>query len=300
MDRQIRWRVQKSKAARAVMIALLVFCNLLLLAMIAGLFARSMPILRSEPLRELLLGTSWRPLKGEFGLLPFLIGTLSVTAVANLVAVPPCLLCAIWLSEYAGRRTRELVKPFVDLLAGIPSVVYGVWGVLVVVPLVRDHLAPACGVFSSGYSILSAGLVLAVMVFPTIISVSLEVFETVPAETREASLALGATRWQTVKHVVLRKAAAGVLAAVVLGVSRAFGETMAVLMVAGNVAKIPGSVLDPAYPLPALIANNYGEMLSIPLYDSAILLSSLLLLVLVITFNLASRLILIRVERRAR
>jgi len=300
MDRQIRWRVRKSKAARAVMIALLAFCNLLLLAMIAGLFARSLPILRSEPLGELLLSTSWRPLRGEFGLLPFLLGTLWTTAVAILVAAPPCLLTAIWLSEYARARTRALVKPFIDLLAGIPSVVYGVWGVLVVVPLVRDQVAPALGVFSSGYSILAAGLVLAVMIVPTLISVSLEVFETVPAEAREASLALGATRWQTVKHVVLRKAAAGVLAAIVLGVSRAFGETMAVLMVAGNVVAIPRSVLDPAYPLPALIANNYGEMLSIPLYDSAILLSSLLLMLLVIAFNLTSRLILIRVERRAR
>jgi phosphate transport system permease protein len=300
MDPGIRWRVRKSKAARAVMIALLCFCNLLLVAMIGGLFWRSLPILRSEPLSELLLSTSWAPLKGEFGLLPFLLGTLWVTGVANLVAVPPCLLTAIYLSEYARARTRELVKPFIDLLAGIPSVVYGVWGVLVVVPLVRDHIAPACGTFSSGYSTLAAGLVLAVMVFPTLIGVSLEVFETVPHEAREASLALGATRWQTVKFVVLRKAAAGVLAAVVLGVSRAFGETMAVLMVAGNVARIPHSVLDPAYPLPALIANNYGEMLSIPLYDAAILLSSLLLLLLVFAFNLASRLILIRVERRAR
>ncbi|MFH1464384.1 MAG: phosphate ABC transporter permease subunit PstC [Pseudomonadota bacterium] len=300
MDPGIRRRVRKSKAARAVMIALLCFCNLLLVVMIAGLFLRSLPILKSEPLSELLFSTSWRPLKGEFGLLPFLMGTLWVTAVANAVAVPPCLLTAIYLSEYARQRTRELIKPFIDLLAGIPSVVYGVWGVLVVVPLVRDHVAPRFDTFSSGYSTLAAGLVLAVMVFPTLIGVSLEVFETVPYEAREASLALGATRWQTVKFVVLRKAAAGVLAAVVLGVSRAFGETMAVLMVAGNVARIPHSVLDPSYPLPALIANNYGEMLSIPLYDAAILLSSLLLLLLVFAFNLASRVILIQVERRAR
>ena len=125
------------------------------------------------------------------------------------------------------------------------------------------------------------------MIFPVIIHVSLEIFRAVPSEVREASLALGATRWQTVKHVVLRKALPGVVAAVVLGFSRAFGETMAVLMVVGNVPKIPDSVLDPAYPLPALIANNYGEMLSIPLYDSALMLAALILLLVVLVFNIA-------------
>ena len=125
---------------------------------------------------------------------------------------------------------------------------------------------------------------------------SLEILRAVPHEVREASLALGATRWQTIKHVVMRKALPGVAAAIVLGISRAFGETMAVLMVVGNVPKIPGSVLDPAYPLPALIANNYGEMLSIPLYDSALMLAALILLLVIVIFNVLSRMILIRVE----
>jgi phosphate transport system permease protein len=115
---------------------------------------------------------------------------------------------------------------------------------------------------------------------------------------REASLALGATNWQTVKHVVVRRAFPGIIAAVVLGVSRALGETMAVLMVAGNVARVPHSVFDPAYPLPALIANNYGEMLSIPLYDSALLFSALVLLLVVVFFNVLSRMVLVQVEKR--
>ncbi|UCF16669.1 MAG: ABC transporter permease subunit, partial [Phycisphaerales bacterium] len=151
--------------------------------------------------------------------------------------------------------------------------------------------------FSTGYSVLAGGIVLAIMVFPIIIHVSLEVFRSVPLEIREASLSLGATRWQTIKHVVIRKAMPGVIAAIVLGLSRAFGETMAVLMVAGNVAKSPSSVLDPAYPLPALIANNYGEMLSVPLYDSALLLACLVLLLVVVAFNVIARVVLIRVER---
>jgi len=171
---------------------------------------------------------------------------------------------------------------------------------LVVVPFIKDVVAPFAGVFSTGYSILAGGIVLAIMIFPVIIHVSLEIFRAVPQEVREASLAVGATRWQTIKHVVMRKALPGVAAAVVLGISRAFGETMAVLMVVGNVAKIPHSVLDPAYPLPALIANNYGEMLSIPLYDSALMLAALILLLVVLVFNAISKLILIRVERSIR
>mgnify|MGYP001614654010 CR=1 FL=1 len=196
-----------------------------------------------------------------------------------------------------GSRTRNILNPLIDLLAGIPSVIYGVWGVLLIVPFVKT-LAPAFHTYSSGYTVLAAGIVLAVMIFPVIISVSVEVFNSVPCGLREASLSLGATKWQTVKRVVLRRALPGIIAANVLGLSRAFGETMAVLMVAGNVAKVPRSVLDPAYPLPALIANNYGEMMSIPLYDSALLLAALILFVVVLVFSVVSRLVLMRVERR--
>jgi phosphate transport system permease protein len=156
------------------------------------------------------------------------------------------------------------------------------------------------GSFSSGYSVLAAGIVLAIMIFPLIINVTVEVFASVPREIRDASLALGATKWQTIKYAVVRRAFPGIVAAVLLGLSRAFGETMAVLMVAGNVARVPHSVLDPSYPLAALIANNYGEMLSVPLYDSALLLASLILLVVVLLFNVGARLVLVRVTRSMR
>ena len=135
---------------------------------------------------------------------------------------------------------------------------------------------------------------LAVMVLPVIISVSEEVIRSVPRGIREASLSLGATRWQTTKHVVLRRARPGILAAIILGFSRAFGETMAVLMVVGNVVQIPKSIFDAAYPLTALIANNYGEMMSVPLYDSALMSAALILLLMVLIFNLLSRLVLVR------
>ena len=294
-----RRRVKDILASKTMLVLTVVTAAIILL-MIAGLYLKSRPILANQPLGQLLFSSRWHPSRGEFGFLAFIMGTLWVTGVAVLIAVPLCLLTAIYLSEYAHSRVREWVKPLIDILAGIPSVVYGVWGILVIVPLIKDYVAPFFGSFSTGYSILSGGIVLAIMIFPIIIHVALEILRAVPQEVREASLALGATRWQTIKHVVMRKALPGVAAAIVLGISRAFGETMAVLMVVGNVPKIPGSVLDPAYPLPALIANNYGEMLSIPLYDSALLLASLVLLLVILIFNVLSRMILVRVERSIR
>ncbi len=293
-------RLLKDKLASKFMLFLTILSGMIVFLMAFGLYQRSRSILSLKPLRELLFSTSWHPLRGEFGFFPFIMGTLWVTGVAVAIAIPLSIMTAIYLSEYAHRIVREWTKPLIDLLAGIPSVVYGVWGVLVIVPLIKDfivpHLPESTG--SSGYSVLAGGIVLAIMVFPIIIHVSLEVFRSVPYEVREASLALGATKWQTIKHVVIRKALPGIIAALILGLSRAFGETMAVLMVVGNVARIPSSVFDPAYPLTALIANNYGEMLSVPLYDSALLFASLILLLVVLFFNIAARLVLIRVERR--
>ncbi|UCF61096.1 MAG: phosphate ABC transporter permease subunit PstC [Anaerolineaceae bacterium] len=270
-----------------------------------ALLFRAQPILTAKSLRELLLGTNWHPLKQAFGFYPFIMGTLWVTLTSMVIAVPPSLMTAIYLAEYAPKRIRALAKPLIDLLAGIPSVVYGVWGVLTVVPFIRNHVAPTLERWSSfiplfrsdnttGYSVLAGGLVLAVMVFPIIIAVAEEVIHAVPQDLREASLALGATRWQTIKFVTLRKAFAGVMAAIALAFSRAFGETMAVMMVVGNVPQAPSSFLDSAYPLTALIANNYGEMMSIPLYDAALLGAALLLMLVVLIFNITSRLVLVR------
>jgi phosphate transport system permease protein len=291
------WRLLKDKIAGKMMLSLTIFSGLILVFMILGLYQRSRPILAVKSLGHLLFSSSWHPMRGEFGFFPFIVGSLWVTLAAVVIAVPLCLLTAIYLSEYAPRRMRDVARPLVDLLAGIPSVVFGVWGVLIIVPFIKDYIAPLTGNFSSGYSVLAAGIVLAIMIFPLIINLSLEVFASVPREMREASLALGATRWQTIKYAVVRKAFPGIVAAVLLGLSRAFGETMAVLMVAGNVARVPHSVLDPSYPLAALIANNYGEMLSVPMYDSALLLASLILLVVVLLFNVGAQLVLVKVTR---
>ncbi len=288
----------KDNVSSKLMLIATVFACLLLFFMALGLFIKAGPILAVVPISDLLLSTGWSPQAGKFGFYPFIMGTLWVTGLATVIAVPISLLSSIYLSEYAGSRLREAVLPIIDLLAGIPSVVFGLWGVLAVVPFIKNTLAPAIGVETiGGYSVLAGGIVLSIMVFPIIISVTGEVLRSVSLDLREVSMSLGATKWQTIKHVVLRKASPGIFAAIVLGFSRAFGETMAVLMVVGNVAKVPSSLFDPAYPLTALIANTFGEMMSIDLYDSAIMLAALILLIVVMIFNVLARLVLVRIER---
>ena len=273
------------------------FANSIVLLIAFGLFVKSRPILAQKSIFHLLLSSSWHPLKGDFGFYPFIIGTLEVTTIGMILSVPVCLLSAIYLSEYVRSRWRDLAHLVIGIMAAIPSVVYGLWGVIVVVPFVRA-LGDLLDIPTTGYSLLAGGIILAIMVSPIIISVSMEVLRTVSIQARETALALGATRWQAIKHVILRSAFHGIFSAIVLGFARAFGETIAVLMIVGNVPRVPKSIFDPAYPLPALLANNYGEMMSIPLYNSALLLSALILLLVVGGFNLTAHLTLLRFERR--
>ena len=275
----------KDELTRRVMFLLCLGVLSLALFMALRLYDKARPVLEAQPLLSILFSSDWHPTKGEFGLAPFILGTFWVVAIAMAIAIPIGILTAIYLAEYAHVRVRESIRPLVDLLAGISPVIYGVWGVVAIVP-------------HTGFSALSGGIVLAVMVFPVLVSVVQEVLQTVPREIREASLALGATHWETVKHVVLRKSKPGLIAAIILAVSRASGETMAVLMVAGcALHSFPKSVFDPVYPLPALIANTYGEMMSIPLYDSAILLAAFILFLGTTFFNMIGWGILLRLER---
>jgi phosphate transport system permease protein len=287
-------RQRKEFFARMMMRFSIVFVHALAFAILIGLLLKSKPILSRISLSELLFSSSWHPMKGEFGLFPFIISTLEVTVMAMLISIPVCLLSALYLSEYARRRFRESARLIIDILAGIPSVVYGLCGVLVIVPFVKI-LGETMGKQTTGYSLLAGGMILAVMVTPFVISISLEVLRMIPDQVRESTLALGATKLETVKYVVLKKAQRGLLAAVVLGFARAFGETMAVLMVVGNVAEVPISIFDPAYPLPALIANNYGEVMSIPLYDSALMSAALILFLVVAGFSLMAHFTLLRI-----
>ncbi len=308
--RNIFGRRESDRLASRLFLLLSTIPMILIIVILAALIVRSWPIIETRSLWDLLTGQVWKPAQGLFGFFPFIIGTVWVTVVAMILAVPPCLLVAIYLVEYAHTPTKTIMKPLLDLLASIPSVVYGVWGLVAIVPWVQSTLAPFLSrwlgfmpLFRSnnptGFSIVSGSIVLAVMVAPFIIAVTYEVMHTVPDGLRHASLAMGATRWQTVRYAVLPQTMPGIVAGVVLGASRALGETMAVLMVVGNVAKVPTSIFDPAYPLPALIANNYGEMLSIPMYDAALLGAALVLLLMVLIFNIASTLVLRHILRRS-
>ena len=288
------YRIFKDKMAGGVMAALTLAAILLVVVMAVELCVKSAPILCHYSLWTLLTESQWKPMKGEFGFLPFLSGTFWCTVVAIVLALPVSLFMAVYLTEYARPRLRAYAYPLLDILAGLPSVIYGVWGSLLIVPWISHTIAPLAGRQSSGYTVLAGGIVLGVMILPLLISLFMELFANVGNDLREASTALGATRWQTVKHVVLRQSAPGMMAAIVLALSRTMGETIAVLMVCGNLVIVPSSLLDACYPIPALIANNYGEMLSVPMYESALMLAAFLLFILVVLMNIGSRIILKR------
>ena len=272
------------------------FLILLPLIIATGLIVKSLPLLNGGNLAEMLSTTTWSPQQGHFGFLAFIMGTVWVTLLSFVLSAPVCLLAAIYLTEYSPKWLTQIMYFVIDVLAGIPSVVYGVWGVLIVVPFLANEVAPFFGMSTTGYCLLSGAIVLAIMAIPYMLNMLMEVLRSVPIELKEASLSLGATYWETVKLVVLRKGLTGIIAALSLGISKALGETIAVLMVVGNVAKVPTSIFDAAYPLPALIANNYGDMMSVPLYDSALMFAALLLFVIILLFNSITNLLLHRVK----
>lgn len=278
------------------MVVCLSFFLLLPLSIATGLIIKSSGLLKGNSIIDLISSSDWSPMDGKFGFLPFIVSSLWVTITAIIIAIPLCLLAAIYLSQFAPKWVLKFMHPVVDILAGIPSVVYGVWATLVLVPLVRDDLAPFFNADSVGYCILTGALVLAVMSIPYILNLLLEVFRQIPMELGEAALALGSTKWETIKKVYLRKGATGILSAYGLGFSKALGETLAVMMVIGNVVQIPHSVFEAGYPLPALVANNYGEMMSIPTYDSALMFGSLLLFGVIIIINVFFRYIIYKSE----
>jgi phosphate transport system permease protein len=216
-----------------------------------------------------LRGTDWNPVEDSFGALPFIYGTLVTSAVAIAVAMPIAIGLALFLTEMAPARVRKVVSFLVEILAGIPSVVYGLWGLMVLVPILREIIEPALGrvfgflpLFSGppmGLGYLAAGLLLAIMILPTIASVTIEVLRTMPGSLREGALALGATRWEAIQIAVLPYARRGILGAVILGLARALGETMAVTMVIGNSPEIHASLFAAGYSLPSVVANEFAE-----------------------------------------
>lgn len=224
-----------------------------ILALIAlFIFKEGVPIMVRSGIGHFLFGMDWSPLEGQFGIFPFIVGSLCVTTGALILGVPLGVACAVYLAQFAPRRWVSVLKPAIELLAGIPSVVYGFLGVMWLAPLIRTHLG------GPGLSILAASCVLAIMILPTIVGVSIDSIQSVPKSYREGSLALGATEWQTAWRVTLPAARSGILAGVILGMGRAVGETMAVIMISGNATQIPHSILNSVRTLTANIAIEMG------------------------------------------
>ncbi|MDH4197037.1 MAG: phosphate ABC transporter permease subunit PstC, partial [Candidatus Aminicenantes bacterium] len=199
-----------------------------------------------------LAGQDWYPSEKSFGLLPMIIGSLFVTAGALVIGVPFGLACAVFLTEFSSKRLRSIIKPIIELLAGIPSVVYGFMGVIILVPFIRETFG------GPGFSVLAASIILGIMILPTVISISIDSLQAVPPAYRDGSLALGATRWQTVRMVLFPAARSGIIASIILGMGRAVGETMATIMIAGNAVETPRSLLAPVRTLTSNIALEMG------------------------------------------
>lgn len=242
MFRFNEWVIEKLLIVAAmvsvVVIALIIFI----------VFRTGLPLIVDEGVLNFLFGMDWRPRAHIFGIFPMVIGSFLVALLAMLISVPLGILTATFLAEVAPDRMRKLLRPVIELLHGIPSVVYGFVGLMLLVPFIRTHLGPP------GFSMLAGAVILAIMALPTVITISEDAIKAVPRSYCEASFSLGATHWQTIRHVILPVARSGILAGVVLGSGRAIGETMAAIMVLGNIPAIPDSVLRPIRTLTANIA----------------------------------------------
>src|SRR5881409_3252804 len=245
--------------------------------------------------------STWDPVAERFGALPFIFGTLVSSLIALLIAVPLSVATAVYLTELAPQRLRPVLKLFIELLAAVPSVILGLWGIFVMVPWLREHLFPALrsafgflplfGGPIYGVSVLAGGIIIAIMIVPIITSVSREILRSVPGLQREAAYALGATRWEVTRIAVLSYAKSGLFGAAVLGLGRALGETMAVTMVIGNRPEIAASLFAPGYTLASVIANEFAEATS-DLYIQALFEIGLVLLGLTVAVNIVAQLLL--------
>ncbi|WP_165056656.1 MULTISPECIES: phosphate ABC transporter permease subunit PstC [unclassified Adlercreutzia] len=280
----------KEGFARALFVGAAAVSVLAVALICVFLFANGLPAMAQIGIPEFLLGTTWRPANDLYGIFPMIIGSIYVTAGAMLVGVPAGFLCAVFLSRFASGRVAATLKPGVELLAGIPSVVYGFFGLVVIVPLIRDYLP------GRGLSLLAAALLLGIMILPTIITVAQSALDAVPQKYYEGALALGADHEHSVFRVVVPAAASGIMAAIVLGVGRAIGETMAVIMVAGNQAVIPGSIFDGVRTMTANIVLEMGY--AADLHRGALIATGVVLFVFILLITMLFNVIKKRGEAR--
>jgi phosphate transport system permease protein len=247
------------------------------------IFSEGLPIIIKTGVGNFIFGAHWAPTKGHYGILAMILSSIYVTLGAMICGVPLALACAIILAEFAPPYLTRFLKPTIELLAGIPSVVYGFLGVVLLVPIIRDYLG------GPGLSLLAAALILGIMILPTVISISIDAINAVPNIYREGSIALGATRWQTVRKLVLPAARSGIITAIILGMGRAIGETMAVIMVAGNALKIPTSILDPVRTLTSNIALELGYASGA--HREALFATGIVLFIIIMILNTTATLI---------
>jgi phosphate ABC transporter permease protein PstC len=247
------------------------------------IFLEGLPLIFQTGLKDFIFSSHWAPTKGHFGIGAMIVSSLLVTIGAMVLGVPLGLACAIVLAEFSSARLRAFLKPTLELLAGIPSVVYGFLGVIWLVPLIRNYLG------GPGLSLLAAAVILGIMILPTIVSISIDALTAVPDIYRDGSIALGATEWQTVRRVVLPAASSGIITAVILGMGRAVGETMAVIMVAGNAIKLPASILDPVRTLTSNIALELGYAAG--RHREALFATGIVLFIIIMILNLSATLI---------
>lgn len=287
----------KDKLANRVLIAISALSGFLVVIIAIVMLYQGRIFLSSESILDTIFGSTWSFAEGIYGLKPYIAGSLLVTGIALLIGAIPSIFCAIYLSEYAPERLRRIIKPFVDLLASIPSVIYGLWGLIYVVPLVRNDIAPLFGAQSPGQSLMSGGFVLGIMISPIIVSITDEVLQSVPDAYTKASLALGSTKWQSIKNNIKKVALPGIVGGIILGFGRAIGETIAMSMISGSTGTTPGSVFDPFATLTTLINNKLGYSAHDPKSVAALSVAGLILLIIVLITNLFGRFIVSRATR---
>ena len=257
----------------------------ILALIVVFLFIEGLPIFREVSVYDFLFGRYWYPTDEppEFGLFPLIVASLAVTAVASIISIPLGVLTALYLAEVASARVREWVKPMVELLEALPTVVIGFFGMVVVAPFLQKIFD-----MPTGLNLFNASLMLAFMSVPTICSISEDAIFSVPTELKEASLALGATHWETIVRVIIPASISGISTAIILGMSRAIGETMVVLMVAGGAALVPTSIFDPVRPMPASIAAEMGEAPFHSDHYYALFATGIVLFVFTLFFNIVA------------
>jgi len=256
-----------------------IFSIIIIFLIISFILIEGIPIFEKYGFFDFLFGMVWSPNNSEYGVFAMIIGSIYVTLLSLLMAVPLSILCAIFMAEVAPNSVRKILKPVIETLAGIPSVVYGFFGLIILVPFLRGQFG------GTGFSMFAASLILTVMILPTITTISQDSLRAVPQEYREASFGLGATNWQTIRRVVFPAALPGIITAIILGMGRAIGETLAVIMVAGNVVQIPGSIFEPVRVLTSNIALEMGYATGIhynALFGTAIVLFLMIMLLLVV------------------